>query len=141
MSSGATNSRRGSSRSTLSMRRWRARKERMSGIHHITAIATDPQRNLDFYTGILGLRLVKLTVNFDDPGTYHLYFGNESGTPGSILTFFPWPGAIAGAIGVGQVVAIAFAAPADSLGFWNERLRANRVAVVAGEERFGQRLL
>ena len=65
----------------------------ISGIHHITAIAGDPQRNLDFYTSVLGLRLVKLTVNFDDPGTYHFYFGNASGTPGSVLTFFPWPGA------------------------------------------------
>ena len=65
----------------------------ITGIHHVTAIASDPQRNLDFYTEVLGLRLVKLTVNFDDPGTYHFYFGNARGTPGSILTFFPWPGA------------------------------------------------
>ena len=63
------------------------------GIHHVTAIASDPQRNLDFYVGLLGLRLVKRTVNFDDPETYHLYFGDEVGTPGSIMTFFPWPGA------------------------------------------------
>src|SRR6266700_3205952 len=63
----------------------------ISGIHHVTAIASDPQRNLDFYTEVLGMRLVKRTVNFDDPGTYHLYFGDEVGTPGSILTFFPWP--------------------------------------------------
>jgi glyoxalase family protein len=65
----------------------------VKGVHHITAIAADPQRNLDFYTEVMGMRLVKLTVNFDDPGTYHFYFGNETGTPGSILTFFPWPGA------------------------------------------------
>src|SRR2546422_6270505 len=63
------------------------------GIHHVTAIASDPQRNLDFYVGLLGLRLVKRTVNFDDPETYHLYFGDEVGNPGSIMTFFPWPGA------------------------------------------------
>ena len=63
------------------------------GIHHVTAIAGDPQRNVDFYTGLLGLRLVKLTVNYDDPGTYHLYFGDETGSPGTILTFFPWPDA------------------------------------------------
>ena len=66
------------------------------GIHHVTAIAGDPQQNLDFYTRILGLRLVKLTVNFDDPSTYHLYFGDQAGRPGSLLTFFPWPGAAKG---------------------------------------------
>lgn len=71
------------------------------GIHHVTAIASDPQRDLDFYTELLGLRLVKRTVNFDDPGTYHLYFGDEAGTPGTILTFFPWPGAARGSPGVG----------------------------------------
>ncbi len=65
----------------------------ISGIHHVTAIAGDPQRNLDFYTGLLGLTLVKLTVNYDDPYTYHLYFGDAEGRPGTILTFFPWPGA------------------------------------------------
>ena len=64
----------------------------VSGIHHVTAIAGDPQRNLDYYTQVLGLRLVKLTVNFDDPGTYHFYFGDAAGRPGSILTFFPWRG-------------------------------------------------
>ena len=63
------------------------------GIHHVTAIASEPQQNIDFYTGILGLRLVKLTVNFDDPQTYHLYYGDRTGHPGTILTFFPWPGA------------------------------------------------
>src|SRR4051812_30581764 len=90
------------------------------GIHHITAIAGDPQRNLDFYTSILGLRLVKLTVNFDDPGTYHFYFGNEVGSPGSILTFFPWPQAPRGVVGSGQVTATTFAIPAGTpapLGF------------------------
>jgi len=66
---------------------------RTAGIHHVTGIASDPQRNLDFYAGILGLRLVKRTVNFDDPTTYHFYFGDEQGTPGTILTFFPWPDA------------------------------------------------
>src|ERR1051326_840437 len=73
------------------------------GIHHLTAIASDPQRNLDFYTGTLGLRLVKLTVNFDDPGTYHLYFGDGQGRPGTILTFFPWPVAKIQMIGAGVV--------------------------------------
>lgn len=69
------------------------------GIHHVTAIASDPQRNLDFYVGVLGLRLVKRTINFDDPETYHFYFGDDIGNPGSLLTFFPWPEAEAGARG------------------------------------------
>ena len=111
------------------------------GIHHITAIAADPQGNLDFYTQVMGFRLVKLTVNFDDPGTYHFYFGNESGTPGSILTFFPWPGARSGVIGAGQVVAIAFAVRIESLAFWIERLHAHGFGIAADEERFGDRVV
>jgi glyoxalase family protein len=112
-----------------------------AGIHHITAIATDPQRNLDFYTQVMGLRLVKLTVNFDDPGTYHFYFGGENGAPGSILTFFPWPGAALGSIGPGQVVAIAFAVSIESLAYWNARLRTHGVSVHADVERFGERVM
>ena len=92
------------------------------GIHHVTAIASDPQRNLDFYAGMLGLRLVKRTVNFDDPHTYHLYYGDEVGTPGSILTFFPWPGAQRGRQGTGQVAVTSFAVLPTALGFWLERL-------------------
>jgi glyoxalase family protein len=92
------------------------------GLHHITAICGEPQRNLDFYAGILGLRLVKRTVNFDDPATYHLYYGDEVGTPGTLLTFFPWPGAPTGQIGSGQVAVTSFAIPARSLGFWLTRL-------------------
>lgn len=92
------------------------------GIHHVTAIASDPQRNLDFYAGLLGLRLVKRTVNFDDPETYHLYYGDETGTPGSIMTFFPWPGARRGRQGTGQVAVTSFAVPPGALGFWIERL-------------------
>ncbi len=92
------------------------------GIHHVSAIATDPQRNIDFYAGVLGLRLVKRTVNFDDPQTYHLYYGDALGTPGSLLTFFPWPGARRGQHGSGQVAVISFAALPASLGFWVERL-------------------
>jgi len=76
---------------------------RVSGIHHITATANDPQRTLDFYTQVIGLRLVKLTVNCDNPGTYHFYFGDEVGSPGTILTFFPWPHVPQGEIGTGQV--------------------------------------
>lgn len=92
------------------------------GIHHVTAIASDPQRNLDFYAGVLGLRLVKRTVNFDDPKTYHFYFGDESGTPGSILTFFPWPGAHRGRQGPGQVAVTSFSVLPSSVGFWIERM-------------------
>ena len=110
----------------------------ISGIHHITAIAGDPQRNLDFYTSVLGLRLVKLTVNFDDPGTYHFYFGNASGTPGSILTFFPWPGARRGTVGTGQVTATTFAIPGGSAPYWRARLSSHDVAVTDAGERFGE---
>jgi len=92
------------------------------GIHHVTAIASDPQRNLDFYAGMLGLRLVKRTVNFDDPQTYHLYYGDEVGNPGSIMTFFPWPGARPGRQGIGQVAVTSFAVLPSALGFWLERL-------------------
>src|ERR1700733_9133848 len=80
-------------------------------VHHVTAIASDPQRTLDFYVGMLGLRLVKRTINFDDPTTYHFYFGDAIGTPGTILSFFPWPGARRGARGAGEVEATAFAIP------------------------------
>lgn len=92
------------------------------GIHHVTAIASDPQRNLDFYGGVLGLRLVKRTVNFDDPQTYHFYFGDDVGTPGTILTFFPWPGARRGRQGTGQVAVTALSVLPSALGFWLERL-------------------
>lgn len=92
------------------------------GIHHVTAIAGDPRRNLAFYAGVLGLRLVKKTVNYDDPGTYHFYFGDDVGTPGSILTFFPWPGARRGRRGPGQVAVTSLAIPPSALGFWIERL-------------------
>ncbi|HET6777707.1 MAG TPA: ring-cleaving dioxygenase [Gemmatimonadales bacterium] len=94
----------------------------VGGIHHVTAIASDPQRNLDFYAGLLGLRLVKRTVNFDDPGTYHFYFGDKTGSPGSLLTFFPWPGAHRGRPGPGQVAVCSFAILPGSIGFWIERM-------------------
>ena len=92
------------------------------GIHHVTAIAGDPQANLDFYTQVLGLRLVKKTVNFDDPGTYHFYFGDAVGAPGTILTFFPWPGAYPGRAGAGMAAATAYSIRAGSLDYWMERL-------------------
>ena len=100
---------------------------RTAGIHHVTGIASDPQRNLDFYAGILGLRLVKRTVNFDDPTNYHFYFGDERGSPGSILTFFPWPDARRGRQGGGQVAVTSFAIRPSSVGFWIERLIKKRV--------------
>ncbi|MCC3358158.1 ring-cleaving dioxygenase [Bacillus sp. REN16] len=92
------------------------------GIHHITAIVGHPQENVDFYAGVLGLRLVKQTVNFDDPGTYHLYFGNEGGKPGTIITFFPWADAYQGKIGDGQVGVTSYAVPKGALSFWESRL-------------------
>jgi glyoxalase family protein len=113
----------------------------IAGIHHITAIASDPQRTLDFYTEVLGLRLVKLTINFDDPGTYHFYFGNDAGAPGSILTFFPWPGARRGIVGNGQVSATTFAVPIGSLDHWTARLADHQVASGEAPPRFGDRVL
>jgi glyoxalase family protein len=92
------------------------------GIHHVTAIAGDPQTNVDFYSGVLGLRLVKKTVNFDDPSTYHLYYGDGVGSPGTIMTFFPWPGVRSGALGSGQTLSTAFAVPEGSLDSWRQRL-------------------
>jgi glyoxalase family protein len=94
----------------------------MSGIHHITAIAGKPRSNLDFYTRILGLRFVKKTVNFDDPGTYHFYYGDETGSPGTILTFFPWERAAAGRGGVGFAHTTTFRVPTRSLAYWTQRL-------------------
>lgn len=93
-----------------------------AGIHHITAIVGHPQENVDFYAGVLGLRMVKQTINFDDPGTYHLYFGNEGGKPGTIITFFPWAGAQQGRIGSGQVGVTSYVVPVGALPFWKKRL-------------------
>ena len=115
--------------------------DRIAGIHHITAIASDPQRTLDFYTQVIGLRLVKLTVNFDDPGTYHFYFGDEVGSPGTILTFFPWPQVQQGEIGAGQVTTIAFEVPAESLEFWSKRLRDRGLSIAGIEGRFGEEVI
>jgi glyoxalase family protein len=108
------------------------------GIHHITAIAGDPQTNLDFYAGTLGLRLVKLTVNFDDPGTYHLYYGDGTGHPGTILTFFPWPKAPKGRRGTGQVTETTFAIPQNATPFWTARLAERDVAFEGPFDRFGE---
>ena len=111
------------------------------GLHHVTALAGDPARNVAFYRDVLGLRMVKRTVNFDDPGTYHLYYGDEVGSPGTIMTFFPWPGAPRGRIGTGQAAATAFAVPEASLGYWLERLVARGIAHEAPRERFGRKVV
>ena len=113
----------------------------ISGLHHVTAIASDPQRNLDFYVGLLGLRFVKRTVNFDDPGSYHFYFGDARGTPGTILTFFPWPGARRGIRGTGQIEATAFIIPANSVGYWLGRLKEQHVAAERMATRFGEEVI
>jgi glyoxalase family protein len=111
------------------------------GIHHITAIAGDPQRNLDFYAGLLGMRLIKLTVNFDDPASYHLYYGDEIGHPGSILTFFPWPNGRPGRQGTGQAASVALSIPSAALGFWIERLIGNHVRFEGPTRRFDEQVL
>ena len=115
--------------------------ETIPGIHHVTAIATDPQTNYDFYTGVMGLRFVKKTVNFDDPGTYHFYFGDEEGRPGSIMTFFPWAGARRGRQGTGQATVTAFSVPAGSLGYWKERLESKSLDAVLVGRRLEEELL
>ena len=116
-------------------------ENKILGLHHITAIAGNAQTNFDFYTKILGLRLVKKTVNFDDPGTYHFYFGDEVGTPGSILTFFPWANVKPGKNGTGMATEIGYSVPAGSLDFWKKRFEQNNVAHEEVEERFGEQTL
>lgn len=119
----------------------RQHRAAIPGIHHLTALASDPQANVDFYTEVLGLRLVKRTVNFDDPGTYHLYFGDELGRPGTILTFFPWPGAVRGRRGAGQATVTSFRVPAASLGYWRERLKRLGVEAEGSGRRFDREAL
>jgi len=116
-------------------------ENRILGLHHITAIAGNAQRNYDFYTKVLGLRLVKKTVNFDDPGTYHFYFGDEAGTPGSILTFFPWEGIQEGKTGIGMATEIGYSVPKGSLPLWKERFEALKVRQQPAGERFGEMYL
>jgi glyoxalase family protein len=116
-------------------------ENKIPGLHHVTAIASDPQRNLDFYVEVLGLRFVKRTVNFDDPGTYHFYFGDRRGTPGTILTFFPWPGVRRGIRGTGQIEATAFSISPDSVGYWLERLKRQHVVAERTAPRFGEEVI
>ncbi|UGB28808.1 ring-cleaving dioxygenase [Metabacillus sp. B2-18] len=111
--------------------------QKTTGIHHITAMVNDAQRNIDFYAGVLGLRLVKKTINFDRPEVYHLYFGNENGEPGTVITFFPWAKQLKGRIGTGQVGVISFVIPIGSLPFWKHRLQQFGVEFQTSK-RFGE---
>lgn len=113
-------------------------ENKILGLHHITAIAMNAQRNYDFYTKVLGLRLVKKTVNFDDPGTYHFYYGNELGSPGTILTFFPWEGIRQGRNGTGMITEIRYAVPPRSLEFWSARFKQFGVEQEGTKKLFGE---
>jgi len=111
-------------------------KNQISGLHHVTAICSNPQKNIDFYTTLLGLRLVKVTVNFDDPTTYHLYYGDEVGHPGTILTFFPWSDAPKGHRGTGQAITTSFLVPEKSIDYWKDRLKRNDICFGGPKKRF-----
>lgn len=111
------------------------------GIHHVTCIAGDPQENLNFYVGVMGLRLVKKSVNQDVPDTYHLFYADAAGTPGTDLTFFPWPDMDPVQPGIGLAMEIIFAVPPGSLGYWGERLAANGVTLGDAETRLGEPVL
>jgi glyoxalase family protein len=110
-------------------------------IHHVTAIAGDPVKNLSFYTRDLGLRFVKKTVDFDDPSTYHFYYGDETGSPGTILTFFPWTNAHAGRRGVGETRQTVFRVPLGSIGYWTQRFTEKGIHYQSLEQRFGEPVL
>jgi glyoxalase family protein len=116
-------------------------ENKILGLHHITAIAGEAQRNYDFYTHVLGLRLVKKTVNFDDPGTYHFYYGDTVGTPGSILTFFPWEGIQKGRTGPGMATEIGYSVPSGSLDFWANRFDELNVKHQPPSESFGEQFI
>ena len=116
-------------------------ENRILGLHHITAIAGNAKQNLEFYTKVLGQRLVKKTVNFDDPGTYHFYFGDEKGTPGSILTFFPWAGVRRGQNGAGMATGISYSVPVNSLEFWKDRFKRFNIKQDEPGQRFGEEYL
>lgn len=108
----------------------------ITGIHHVTAIASNAQKNIDFYTGVLGLRLVKKTVNFDGPDVYHFYYGDEMGNPGTILTFFPYQGLVNGRHGKGMLNTTSFSVPSSSINFWLDRLRRFDINYKKPQERF-----
>lgn len=108
----------------------------VTGLHHVTALADDAQKNIDFYAGILGLRMVKKTVNFDAPDVYHLYYGNETGSPGTIMTFFPFPGLVKGKHGKGQMTVTSFSVPDTSLEYWLKRLKKFNIKHTEPQKRF-----
>lgn len=116
-------------------------KPLVTGIHHITAIAGNAQANIDFYTGLLGLRLVKKTINFDAPDVYHFYFGDELGNPGTVFTTFPFQGARKGSKGVGELTYTAFSIRKDSLDFWKSRLEKYGITISDTLSRFGEELI
>lgn len=109
---------------------------KITGLHHVTALTSDAQQNIDFYAGILGLRMVKKTINFDSPDVYHFYYGNETGDPGTILTFFPFPGIPKGRKGNEQVTVTSFSIPENSLDYWLKRLDMFKIAHQKPRERF-----
>lgn len=113
----------------------------VTGLHHVTAIAGDPRENLEFYTGLLGLRMVKRSVNQDAPDTYHLFYADGEGRPGTDITFFPWPRMSPARPGIGQAMEVGFSVPGGSLGWWAERLQGAGVAVAGPETRFGAETL
>lgn len=113
----------------------------VTGLHHITALASDPQKTVNFYAGILGLRLVKKTINFDAPDVYHLYFGNKTGAPGTILTFFPYMNIPQGRKGKGQLTVTSFSIPEHSLEYWMKRLDEHGIAYRGPAQRFDERLI
>src|SRR6476620_1816942 len=115
-------------------------RQQTAGIHHITAFVQNAQATVDFYSGVLGLRMVKKTINFDAPEVYHLYFGNENGSPGTVMTFFPWANSRKGRIGGGQVGITTFAVPPGTLAFWRARLADYGIATEE-TERFGETFL
>ena len=113
----------------------------IQGLHHITAVASDPQANVDFYHHVLGQRLIKTTVNFDDPGTYHFYYGDKTGTPGTIMTFFPWRHMQRGQLGNGETAAVAYSIGSESTGFWHDRLVRLGLELAPSRVRFGDEIL
>jgi glyoxalase family protein len=115
--------------------------EPINGLHHVTAVTRDAQQNVDFYRNVLGQRLVKKTVNFDVPDTYHLYFADAVGTPGSVLTFFAWPNMKRGTRGTGETLAVSYNIPAESMSFWQRHLKQQGVELLPAEKRFGMDVL
>ncbi len=113
-------------------------KNLINGLHHVTALSSSPQRNVDFYVGVLGLRMIKKTINFDAPDVYHLYYGDETGSPGTIMTFFPYSGLARGRKGANQLTYTAFSIPQNALGFWMDRLAAFNIPFGKPEKRFDE---